>query len=169
MNTVLKPLLSAASITALAVLGACDGSGSTGSGNPSGGSAMVANDFAFPELGEANGEVSVNATATPPPSFSARRTISAGSGSVIEFGDPVVLRYTMHSWTTGELVESSDDRSDPLTVRAGMSAGVPEFLTKSLPGRNLGDTIQVVFEKGMHDLPEYLDRDDAYVVVVELM
>jgi len=75
----------------------------------------------------------------------------------------------MFSWSTGELVESTDDLDEPLTIRAGVTEGVPEFLSHSLLGRKIGEKIQIIFEEGMEDLPTYLDADDAYVLVVEII
>jgi len=80
-----------------------------------------------------------------------------------------VLNYNMYSWATGELVDSTDTLDDPLTVRAGVTNGVPEYLTKSLLGRQIGETLQLVFKQDMEDLPEYLDKSDAYVLVVKLL
>jgi len=51
------------------------------------------------------------------------------------------------------LVESTDDFDEPVTIRAGVTEGVPEFLSHSLLGRKIGDRIQVIFEEGMEDLP----------------
>ena len=46
---------------------------------------------------------------------------------------------------------------------------MPEYLAKSLLGRSLGDTLQVVLPVGTEDLPDYLDPEDAYVLLVELL
>jgi len=51
----------------------------------------------------------------------------------------------------------------------GYTNGVPEYLTKSLLGRQIGDTLQLVFKQDMEDLPDYLDKSDAYVLVVSLL
>lgn len=103
------------------------------------------------------------------PAFSARKTLQSGTGSTVEFGDPVVVAYTMFNWSQGSLVESTAEFEDPLTIRAGIAEGVPDYLSKSLVGRNIGDKLEVVFEAGMEDLPSYLDANDAYVLVVDLM
>ncbi len=131
--------------------------------------ALMANDFSFPAVTEANGTVSVEAPSGPLPTFSARRLLTSGTGSTIGFGDPVVLRYSMYSWSSGELVETTDAFDEPITIEAGVTEGVPDYLTKSLLGRNLGDKIQVVFEAGMEDLPSYLDNNDAYILVIDLI
>ena len=75
----------------------------------------------------------------------------------------------MYSWSTGELVESTDSFDEPVTLRAGVNEGVPEYLSNSLLGRNVGDRLQLVFETGMEDLPGYLDSADAYVLIVDLI
>ena len=103
------------------------------------------------------------------PTFSARRTLSTGTGSVVQFGDPVVLRYSMYNWSMGELVETTDAFDEPVAIQAGVTEGVPDYLSKSLLGRNIGDRIQVIFEPGMEDLPDYLDPANAYVLVVDLL
>jgi len=108
-------------------------------------------------------------TESPLPTFSARRTLSSGTGSTVQFGDPVVLRYTMYNWSMGELIENTDTFDEPVAIQAGVTSGVPDFLSKSLLGRNIGDRIQVIFEPGMEDLPEYLDANNAYVLVVDLL
>ncbi len=163
-----------ASAGMLALLSACGGSSSGGSsvgdGTVSGGSTeIISNDFSFPTVGEANGVVSVAIPNGPMPAFPARRMLSAGAGNAIEFGDPVVVKYNMYSWATGELVESTDNFDEPVTIRAGLSQGIPDYLSNSLLGRNVGDRLQVVFQAGMEDLPEYLDNTDAYVLVLDLI
>ena len=130
---------------------------------------MVANDFTFPQVTDTNGVVNVEIPQSPLPTFSARRTLSQGTGSVVQFGDPVVLRYSMYNWSMGELVETTDAFDEPITIEAGVTDGVPDFLSKSLLGRNIGDRIQVVYEPGMEDLPDYLDPANAYVLVVDLL
>jgi len=172
-----------------AMLSACDGGGSasvnttdstitTGDNGGTGGTdgnsttanaVIVANDFTFPEIAEANGAINVSIPTGPMPVFSARRVLSNGTGNTIAFGDPVVLKYNMYSWSSGAMVESTDNLDEPITVRAGVTDGIPEYLSKSLLGRNIGDKLQIVFESGMDDLPEYLDPSDAYVIVVDLI
>jgi len=130
---------------------------------------MANSDFAFPDVTEVDDRFAISRPEGDSPTFSARRTLEAGSGNTIEFSNPVVLRYDMFSWSTGELVESTDDLDEPLTIRAGVTEGVPEFLSHSLLGRKIGEKIQIIFEEGMEDLPTYLDADDAYVLVVEII
>ena len=155
------------------VLASCGGGSGGDSGSPSVtpevNKPMVANDFTFPEVSEADGQISVNIPEGPVPDFSARRTLASGTGELIEYGDPVVLNYKMFSWSTGDLVESSDTLDEAVALQAGVTAGVPEYLSKSLLGRNIGDKLQIVFQREMEDLPSYLDKSDAYVVVVELI
>lgn len=163
-----KTAARATGVSLIAVLTACGGSGGSGDGD-SGGNSLVANEFELPTVVMQDGETQLGERVGAKPTFPARRVITKGSGNIIEFGDPVVLRYNMYSWTTGELVESTDSFDEPLTIRAGVSEGVPQYLSDSLLGRSIGDTIQVVFESGMSDLPSYLDATDSYVVVVDLI
>ena len=125
-------------------------------------------DFSFPLVTDNNGSISVSPTG-PVPVFSARRTLAAGAGETIEFGDPVVLRYSMYAWSTGALVESSDDFEDAITIRAGFAGNSPEYLSNSLLGRNIGARVQVVLEAGTEDLPGGFDPNDAYIVVADLL
>lgn len=159
-----KNVVTGIALTASLLLAACGGSsGDSGSGANN---VIVSNDFAFPAVTDGAGIEKPTGSA---PEFSARRTISKGAGSPIQYGDPVVLNYNMYSWSTGELVDSTDTLDEPLTVRAGVTTGVPEYLSKSLLGRQIGDQLQLVFEPGMEDLPAYLDNSDAYVLVVSVL
>lgn len=134
-----------------------------------GSTTIVPNDFSFPAIAEANGGFEVSIPEGPVPAFPARRELSAGDGSAIGFGDPVVLKYNMYSWSTGALIESTDDFDEAMSVEAGISQDIPEYLSSSLTGRNVGDKLQIIFNAGMEDLPEYLDNTDAYVLIVDLL
>lgn len=128
-------------------------------------------DFSFPEIVEQDGAITMTIPNGKVPVFPARRTVLSGSGPVVEFGDAVTLKYDMFSWSTGELVESSSQYEEAHIVKGGNSDNypIPDYLAKSLLGRSLGDTIQVVLPAGTEDLPDYLDITDAYVLVVELL
>lgn len=135
------------------------------------GSPIVQSSFAFPAVDMAAGD-GVGTVSTPEgalPVFSARRSLSAGTGDVVAFGDPVQLRYNMYSWTSGELVESSDSFDDAIIINAGVTEGVPAFLSSSVLGRNKGETVQIVYKAGLEDLPAYLDNEDAYVMVLQVL
>lgn len=166
MKLTKKQIITSIALSATLVLSACGGSsGDSGSSSEP----VFTSDFEFPAVTETANGLAIQTPVGAAPDFSARRSLTKGSGSAIEFGDPVVLNYNMYSWTTGELVDSTDTLDDPLTILAGVTNGVPDYLTKSLLGRQIGETIQVVFERGMADLPGYLDSDDAYVLVVNLL
>lgn len=178
MNKILRTkasvILSAGILT---LVSACGGSSGGNSGDANGGNGLVdtggsntivSNDFAFPAIGAANGMLT-EIPSGPKPAFPARRTVSKGNGSTVEFGDPVVLSYNMYSWNTGELVESTGQFDEPLTVRAGINEGIPDYLSNSLLGRNIGDKMQIIFQPGMEGLPSYLDHTDAYVIVLDLI
>ncbi len=153
-------------------LAACGGSSSGGDSNPAESVAttpLVSNDFRFPTVTQSANQIRVDIPEGALPEFSARRTINNGTGTTLEFGDPVVLKYEMYSWSTGEMVETSADLEEAFTVRAGVADGVPEFLAESLLGRNIGDRVEIVFKAGLEDLPTYLDNSDAYVLVVDLI
>ena len=175
MNMKLNKVCSRVMLASLFVVVSACGGGSSGSSDssanefPQGNTTLVASDFSFPAIAEANGVVDVTVPDGALPTFSARRTLSAGTGSTVGFGDPVVVKYSMYSWSTGELVESTDSFDDPITVRAGVTEGFPQFLSQSLLGRNIGDRLQLVFATGMEDLPEYLDNSDAFILVVDLI
>ena len=135
------------------------------------GSPLIQSAFAFPDVQLSNGTDVENFSAPlgPLPEFSARRTLSAGSGDVVAFGDPVQLKYNMYSWTSGELVETTDEFDEAVIINAGIAEGVPAFLSSSVLGRNKGEMLQIVYEAGMEDLPGYLDNSDAYVMVLEVL
>lgn len=178
-NVIKRKAAIVASAGLLALLSACGGSGGSDSGSAAGNGTgtdgttvesnpIVPNDFTFPSVAAANGALDV-LPAGPLPLFPARRTLATGTGGTVEFGDPVVLSYNLYSWSTGELIESTSDFEDPITVRAGVTQGIPDYLSNSLLGRNIGDKMQIIFHPGMEDLPEYLDSTDAYVVVLDLI
>lgn len=127
-------------------------------------------------------------------------------------GDLVKIKYAMYKWSTGELVESSDQQlnGQPLRITAGyhvprkFSANnlqkahgleqgafadymaktndtrnvqphpnangvVPEYLSEAVIGSRTGERYQVVFQAGMADLPSQFDRQDGYVLVVDVL
>jgi len=167
MNASLSRSFAPLLLVPLLALAGCDSGGTAVSGPA--GTEMIANDFTFPEVDSAGDTLLVSPGNDFLPSFSARRKLSSGTGNRIAFGDPVVLDYRMYSWSSGALVESSDQIDEPVTLRAGINEGAPAYLTRSLVGRSIGDTLQIVFEQGMSDLPDRFDDSDAYLVVVELM
>jgi len=67
------------------------------------------------------------------------------------------------------LVETTDSFDEAVSVRAGVTEGIPDYLSKSLLGRNIGDKMQIIFKSGMEDLPDYLDNSDAYILVLDLI
>jgi len=179
MNNVIKRKVAlVASVSFLVLVSACGGSGSSavtdpgidadGTGADVESNPIVSNDFTFPSIAAANGALEV-LPAGPLPLFPARRTLTTGTGGTVEFGDPVVLSYEIYSWSTGELIESTAEFDEPVTVRAGVTEGIPDYLSNSLLGRNIGDRMQIIFQPGMEDLPVYLDSTDAYVVVLDLI
>lgn len=157
--------------SAAVLLSACSGDSSSGSGNDETGAPLVESGFAFPDVQLSDGD-SIGTVSTPEgalPEFSARRTLSAGTGDVVAFGDPIQLRYNMYSWTDGTLVESTDSFDEAVIIDAGASQGVPAYLASTVLGRNKGETVQIVYEAEMDDLPEYLDNSDAYVMVLQIL
>lgn len=179
-NVIAKRYSSLLSAGLLALVTACSNGGSggasvggSGSDNeqvPTGGTRTISSvDFSFPQVTEVADGFEVTIPDGPLPEFSAVTELSAGTGNAIGYGDPVVLKYSMYSWSTGELVESTDDFDEALTIIAGATDGVPEFLSDSITSRNIGDRLELVFEAGMSDLPVYLDNTDAYVMVLDLM
>lgn len=123
--------------------------------------------FELPAIRSGQAGTTMTIPAGPLPSFSARRTLNQGNGAVMGYGDNVALQYDMFSWSTGELVESTTLDGSELTIALHENGDVPNYLVDALLGRKRGDTIQVVFEAGMEDLPEYLNPDDAYILIVQ--
>lgn len=158
------------------VLSACSSGSSGGSGSgdetvTETAAPVLQSGFAFPDVQLVDGD-SVGTVTVPGgdlPVFSARRTLSAGTGDVVAFGDPVQLKYSMYSWTSGALVESTNDFDEAIIINAGVTEGVPAFLSSTVLGRNKGETVQIVYEAGMDDLPAYLDQEDAYVMVLQVL
>ena len=173
MNT--RIIIRSALIASAAImLSACFGGGSSGTVSTDSeevGSPLIQSAFAFPDVQLADGSnvAGFNPPEGPVPDFSARRTLVAGSGDVVAFGDPVQLKYNMYSWTSGELVESTDDFDEAVIINAGVAEGVPVFLSNTVLGRNKGETVQIIYEAGMEDLPGYLDNSDAYIMVLEVL
>ena len=128
-------------------------------------------DYSLPAVTNTNGTFSMSIPNGPAPAIPARRKVASGDGATLNFGDPVVLKYDMFSWNTGALVDSSAQYDEAYTVKSGVSdeLPIPDYLAKSLTGRALGDTIQVVLPVGTEDLPSELDKDDAYVLIVTLL
>lgn len=127
--------------------------------------------FKFPEITTMNGEVHMAIPAGSTPKFAARRTVEAGNGQTVSFGDPVILKYDMFKWSTGELVESSSEFDESHTILAGNPDNfpIPSYLAESFLGRKNGDKVQIVLPAGTDDLPLYLDQTDAYIVLVEVL
>jgi hypothetical protein len=94
---------------------------------------LASNNFTFPDASEIDGDVQITIPSGPAPEFSAQRLLKSGQGNLVGFGDPVVLKYKMYSWSSGELVEDSDTLEDPVIIRAGLIGGVPQYLSTSVP------------------------------------
>lgn len=137
----------------------------------SGGEARSATDFSFPTTENTGQGYALTIPSAPPPLFPARRTTDSSGGNPIGFGDSVILKYDMFAWSTGQLVESSAEYTEAVTVTSGITdqIGIPEYVAQSLLGRSLGDVIQVVLPVGANGLPEYLNANDAYVLMIELL
>ena len=58
------------------------------------------------------------------------------------------------------------DRST-LEIVLAENSNVPEYLVDALLGKKRGEKMQVVFKPNMGDLPDNLNSDDAYILVVK--
>lgn len=93
----------------------------------------------------------------------------------LNVGDYVSIRWKMYGLRSGELVEDSDilfDGSAPKIILGGgtgAEVNVPQEVHDALKGQRVGDKVQVVFQYEMPGLPEYLDSDDAYTLVVDIV
>lgn len=123
----------------------------------------------------------------PKPSESSVQRLpnSSPSGRPSAAGDVVVIHFQMHSWTTGEVVDSTrlHRNGEPMAIEAGYDEMVelrkkrlpvtdllvPKFLFDSVVNVRAGQQLQVTFKSGMLDLPEYLDEEDAYLLVVDVL
>lgn len=130
-------------------------------------------DYRFPEVVDAgNNEWAMIISDDPIPSRSARRQLHVGDGVLAKAGDTIHFRYDMFSWATGELVETTQNlETQSLSLTLGNlvnSAQVPKALHNALFNRTAGSRIQVIFKQSMEDLPDYLDPNDGYVLIVEI-
>lgn len=134
------------------------------------------NDFSFPDVmnkkADGNADWVLVIKDEPIPNQSSRRELISGTGVAVKMGDAVTIRYDMFSWSTGELVDSTQNLEQKnLTVTAGdLATGnpVPIELNNALLNRKEGTRLQVIFPRLMRDLPPYLNRFDAYVLIVDI-
>lgn len=90
-------------------------------------------------------------------------------------GDAVSIQWKMYGLRSGELVEDSETlfpESAAVIVLGGGQGGtaeVPAAVHDALLGQRVGDKIQVVFQYDMEGIPEYLESDDAYTLVIEVL
>ena len=73
------------------------------------------------------------------------------------------------SWTTSEVVYSSDAVSGgPESIVLG-DRDVPRYLEQALFRQPVGSRIQVVYAPDLFDLPEGLSPEDAFVLAVDII
>lgn len=127
--------------------------------------------FTMPTVETHAGALSLSIPADPTPEFESRAVVSEGSGEVINFGQAVTLKYDLFRWSDGAIVDSSAMYEFAHTAEAGntQSSALPDYVSSSLLGRSLGDIMQIVLPRGTADLPQNLDSEDAYVLLVELL
>lgn len=93
----------------------------------------------------------------------------------VQVGDLVSVHWKMYSLRTGVLVESTDDGVSevPSFVLGGGKGGnvdaLPSAVHDALIDMRVGDTVQVLFSYGMHDLPFVFEADDAYTLMVNII
>ncbi len=151
----------------------------------------AADGFEFPEVTVENGEINVAIDSSEPaPSWNYKRRLEqfdmqapAGKeGRVVANGDVVKIKYQMRQWKTGAVIDESG--SYPVEVVAGKTPDeqaeilasldavilttVPKFLAEAVVGAEVGECHQVVFSKGMVDLPDMYDSEDGYVLVAHV-
>lgn len=109
--------------------------------------------------------IEVAAEALPQESWSV--ALELGDGREMQEGQGVSLDYQMISWSTGEVVETSEVLSGgALETTLEAAAGLPQALVTALVGQQAGVDAVVVLPAGASDLPSYLDGSDAYYVRV---
>ena len=137
----------------------------TADGEPSGGAQpTVASVRSSPSSTAGDGE-----DETSPPTTGSVEVIEVGDGPAVTEGDWVLLGWEMAAWSTEEVVESTtDDFGGPVPVQLG-SGRIPVALDAAVTDQTVGSRLQVVFERGMVDLPPVFDADDAYVLEVEIV
>lgn len=126
-------------------------------------------DYSFPAVVEdESGTLTMVIGDEQLPNHSDRRQLSKGDGLEAALGDKVRIHYDMFSWATGKLIESTRHfEEQALEITLGDHT-VPNVLQNALLNRTEGSRMQVVFEKGLTDLPQYMNQHDGYVLVVDI-
>ncbi|WP_163836084.1 hypothetical protein [Spartinivicinus ruber] len=135
--------------------------------------------YSFPEIIDlGNNEYTLASIGEALPGISKYRKVNSQENNAslhtrVNIGDTVAIKYNMYSWKSGKKVESTQDQfGGPLELVVGSKKGqvtIPKFLNNTIMGSRVGERYQVVFETGMKDLPNYLDKDDAYILVVDIV
>ncbi len=105
----------------------------------------------------------------PPPARNSFEVITAGDGRVVVEGDTVRVSYVTVSWTTGDVVGSTDDDAGgPQTIVLG-DLSLPRLMESAIFEQRVGSRIQIVFAPDLPDLPQGLSPDDAYIVALDIL
>ena len=106
-------------------------------------------------------------------------------GQTVRKGDVATIHYQMVSWKTNKIVKSSklERNGKPLKIEAGYDVRqglkekrlpltgilVPGYLSQAVVGMKKGECHEVVLKAGTRDIPDDLDRGDAYLLVVDVI
>lgn len=125
--------------------------------------------FTFPDIVDNGaGEFVMIIADEPIPSRSDRRMLTVGDGPEVGLGDKIQVSYDMFSWANGELIESTRQfENQSLALTLG-DQQVPNELQNALLNQTIGSRVQVVFEKNLSDLPDYMNEHDGYVLIVDI-
>ncbi len=108
-------------------------------------------------------------TNAAPPDRNTSQVVSRGSGPALQEGDTVTIEYVMVSWSSGVVVKSTEqDLGGPQTIVLG-EATVPRNLESAIFRQPVGSRVQVIYAPDLFDLPDGLDRTDAYIVAVDII
>lgn len=126
-------------------------------------------DYSFPAVIESeNGSLTMVIGDEQLPNHSDRRQLRQGDGPEVALGDKVRIHYDMFSWATGKLIESTRSLEEQTLEIIIGDHEVPNVLQNALLNRTVGSRMQVVFEKSLTDLPQYMNQHDGYVLVVDI-
>lgn len=95
-----------------------------------------------------------------------KTTVIANEATLISDNDKIIFSYEMRNHRTKEIVDTSPEGG--LSYKVGNKDVrenlVPKALNDAIKNSLVGETYWVYFPKGMEDLPDYLDKNDAYTV-----
>lgn len=110
----------------------------------------------------------------PAPVAAERLEVAPGDGEQVGADGIAAVTYVMASWD-GTIVEESTEYAPQLLVRIGTPADqppetvdVPLAVEEAIGASTVGSRIVVGFPGSIGDLPSQFDRDDSYLLVIDI-